>query len=128
MNKLKPCPFCGGKAKQNINFRGRKNTWCSNAPISCVSGSVFTEDEWNTRAPQSAWISVDKEMPPIEIKPENGDRDSIYTHTDDVIVLCSNGDIHRSYHDGDVWCYHNLSGCPQWDVTHWRPLPEGPLK
>lgn len=67
------------------------------------------------------WFGIET-MPPIAIKPENSDPDMIYTHTDDVIVLCSNGDIYRSYHDGDVWCYHNLSGCPQWDVIAWTPL------
>lgn len=72
----------------------------------------------------SNWISV-KTMPPIAEKPRDGDPDLIYTHTDDVIVLCADGDVHRSYHDGDVWCYHNLSGCPQWDVTHWMPFSQG---
>tara|TARA_R110000744_G_scaffold279551_3_gene391754 strand:- start:92 stop:307 length:216 start_codon:yes stop_codon:yes gene_type:complete len=66
------------------------------------------------------WISVDDRLPEF-IKPSDPDSDCIYT--DDVDVLCSNGDIHDSYHDGDVWCYIDLSGCPQWNVTHWRIKP-----
>ncbi len=68
------------------------------------------------------WISVKDKMPPTAKQPEDGDPDLVYTHTDDVNVLCSNGDTHDSYYDGDVWCYVDLSGCPQWDVTHWKPL------
>jgi hypothetical protein len=72
---------------------------------------------------EQEWISVDKQMPPIEKKSEMSDPDAVYTHTDDVIALLSDGNIVRTYHDGDVWCYWEFSGCPQYDVTHWIPLP-----
>ncbi len=69
-------------------------------------------------------------LPPIAKRPENSDPDIEYTWTDEVIVLCSNGDIHRSYHDGDVWCYYNFSGLPPWsgDVIGWVPLPNNTKK
>lgn len=70
----------------------------------------------------SEWISVADRMPPVAEKPEGSDPDLIYTHTDDVIALLSDGNVVRTYHDGDVWCYWDLSGCPQYRVTHWMPL------
>ncbi len=68
------------------------------------------------------WVSVEERMPPVAEKPSDGDPDLIYTHTDEVIALLRNGDVVRTYHDGEVWCYWCLSGCPQYDVTHWMPF------
>ena len=70
----------------------------------------------------TGWISIDERFPPLHVQGENGDPDMVIDFTDDVSVLCSDGSVHTSYHDGDVWCDPRISGCPQWDVTHWSPL------
>ena len=63
------------------------------------------------------WISVEERMPPKQ-KPENED----YAFTIDVIALLSDGNVVRTYHDGDVWCHYIFSGCPGYEVTHWIPF------
>ncbi|MGR3292522.1 MAG: Lar family restriction alleviation protein [Candidatus Scalindua sp.] len=47
--KLKPCPFCGGKAQ-----RGIMNVWCENCGVETRLDSDASQEEiaerWNRRA------------------------------------------------------------------------------
>lgn len=47
--ELLPCPFCGGNATVS-SFPGAHNVWCENQPVKCGNRSMFTPDQWNTRA------------------------------------------------------------------------------
>ena len=55
MNELKPCPFCGGKAKTVVIYNGKWRTQCRNNEC-CASHirAYTTKDEsveaWNRRA------------------------------------------------------------------------------
>ncbi len=53
--KLKPCPFCGGKAEMGLNF-GRVGVSCTKCDANFRSGSICSEvgydsviEAWNTR-------------------------------------------------------------------------------
>ncbi len=65
----------------------------------------------------SDWLPIEHFWPPFEINSSSG---KLEAHTMDVEVMTRDHGIVMSYHDGDVWCYVDLSGCPQYDVTHWR--------
>jgi hypothetical protein len=55
-NELKPCPFCGGKAKeQNIIIVGRglcKKVFCENCNIDFKTPTSIVQ--WNTRPAEDA--------------------------------------------------------------------------
>lgn len=44
------CPFCGGKATVS-KFPGAHNVWCENQPVKCGNRTMYTPEQWNTRAP-----------------------------------------------------------------------------
>lgn len=58
MNKteLKPCPFCGGAAVND-----GKEIWCAECFVNTACGISYDEavKNWNSRAPQSEWVSAD---------------------------------------------------------------------
>jgi Lar family restriction alleviation protein len=63
MSELKPCPFCGCKTiRMHYSNNGAHSIYCNNCNVeTCTSGGTDRcVTEWNTRAPQSEWISVDK--------------------------------------------------------------------
>lgn len=79
--ELKPCPFCGGEAE--IDFSsvtdfggfGHQTGWCEclncglqidlefNADDKSINPTKLLTKKWNTRGPQSDWISVDDGLP-----------------------------------------------------------------
>jgi Lar family restriction alleviation protein len=66
MSELKPCPFCGcKKIRMHYSNNGAHSIYCNNCNVeTCTSGGTDRcVTEWNTRAPQSEWISVDVELP-----------------------------------------------------------------
>ena len=64
MSELKSCPFCGGEAhiERMGTSRVSMQIECGNCGAGMETGETWIDDNsgWNTRAPQSEWISVDK--------------------------------------------------------------------
>ena len=60
MSELKPCPFCGGKPNkmhEHNNHALDVIVWCGCESMRDVD--YMRVNEWNARAPQSEWISVE---------------------------------------------------------------------
>lgn len=142
MNKLKPCPFCGEKAKIGSNFEGQFFVWCTNDDcdariFSRNRGSAI--EAWNRRAeetPPQGWISVEDSLPPehdtIFAKLYGTDkwRSAMFRMaSDDVRVV-------KVYLDGTRRVHHDHTVDGVWDserkrpgfghVTHWMANPELP--
>lgn len=105
--KLKPCPFCGGKAIANPHY---KTTFlgCSKCLACADYGDTLEEaaENWNKRT-SSEWISVDEQLPD--------------SYQDVLAWVGGPGTVViDSYSKNeDKWLYYS-------DVTHWMPMPEGP--
>lgn len=69
MSELKPCPFCGSENVMidDLFDNGTHTVFCgdcqSKSPNCCEYNDAV--ESWNTRAPQTEWISVDGELPSI---------------------------------------------------------------
>jgi hypothetical protein len=125
MNELKPCP-CGGVARLlYVNgesyglHNGEKYT---KVECSSCSFNASDTDDWNTRAPQSEWISVDDYLP-----------DPIKTVLVTIINDATDGTVLEAIHqiDGDFLLQADLilkglAAKPCAYVTHWMPLPLPP--
>jgi hypothetical protein len=99
--KLKPCPFCGGEAYIS--------NWCYKVMCVDCDAEVLVDErstssglkevslKWNTRAPQSEWVSVDDRLP----ESSNGE------WSKPVIALCDCGIVYHLSHfkgdEGDCW-------------------------
>lgn len=62
-NKLKPCPFCGGKVKMYVDsvdaYNNSYNFWCNNCNM--ITTYQYSDEEkaietWNTRKPMEAIV------------------------------------------------------------------------
>lgn len=62
------------------------------------------------------WFKIEEKWPPMDSS------ENLIDHTIDIVARTSNCGEVITYHDGDVWCYPHLSGCPQYDVIEWRLL------
>lgn len=151
MDKLKPCPFCGGKAdliivpgyfQQGLSSSG----WLVKCLDGCCNQMPYTSDHdaieaWNRRADEKPskeqWISVDDGLPhehdSIFAKLYGTDkwRSAMFRRmSDDVRVV-------KVYHDGTRRVHHDHTVDGVWDaerkgpgfghVTHWMPNPELPV-
>lgn len=65
LGKLKPCPFCGGKAAEPD---GNNHTWCSE--ISCGSDAYMSVEAWNRRPPM---LCDDKPALPSKLTEDDKD-------------------------------------------------------
>lgn len=57
MDKLKPCPFCGAKAKIGNNFEGQFFVWCTNDDCDARIFSRVKDNAiraWNRRAEETS--------------------------------------------------------------------------
>ena len=70
MSELKPCPFCGGEVKvSKISRYSQKHQVacysqaCAAQPSIVESKKSVAISVWNTRTPQSEWISVSDRLP-----------------------------------------------------------------
>lgn len=51
MDKLKPCPFCGGEAKRNDDLQNWGDIFCSNCGCHMAEGNIGKAIKtWNTRS------------------------------------------------------------------------------
>jgi len=150
MNKLKPCPFCGGKAELIIvpgyfNQGLSSSGWLVKCLAGCCNQMPYGSDHdaveaWNRRAektpPQQQWISVEDSLPPeretIFAKLYGTDkwRSAMFRKiSDDVRVV-------KVYRDGTRRVHHDHTVDGVWDserkgdiyghVTHWMVNPELP--
>lgn len=152
MKKLKPCPFCGGKAeliivpgyfKQGLSSSG----WLVKCLAGCCNQMPYRSDHdaveaWNRRAektpPQQQWISVEDGLPQehdtIFAKLYGTDKwrnDMFVKVSDDVRVV-------KVFRDGTKRVHHDHTVDGRWEserkgldvyghVTHWMPNPELPF-
>jgi hypothetical protein len=92
------------------------------ASISCLDHSDGAiESKWNTRTPQSEWISVDDELPKAY--------EEVYTYPrPDFGIDCHVGEVDSN----GVWTAdtYNSWGNEKFKVrvTHWSPLKTEPTK
>lgn len=119
--ELKPCPFCGGKAKID-----EVSIFCVGSAfrVSCLRcntvAHVFPTKEraaeaWNNRTPH--WISV-KDRLPEEV--DGGSKP--------VLAIVKFVDFDRNVWSNNyiiAWTEHGEWGC-RGIVTHWMPIPEPP--
>jgi Lar family restriction alleviation protein len=65
--ELKPCPFCGSKNVMidDLFDNGTNTVFCGECQSKSSNFCHFDSaiEQWNTRAPQNEWISVDDEDP-----------------------------------------------------------------
>ena len=117
MSELKPCPYCGGDAEVYETIKGY-TVMCSNGECVELQTSDWTMSKavslWNTRTPQSEWISVDDRLP-----------------SEDVPVICYSNDIVTGWQVvlfvSDSFWMESSTGAPYPAiVTHWMPLPAPP--
>jgi Lar family restriction alleviation protein len=110
MSELKPCPFCGCKTiRMHYSNNGAHSIYCNNCNVeTCTSGGTDRcVTEWNTRAPQSEWISVSDRLP---------DADGRY-----LIVSHGGNIVTRMF-----YTHHDKSFFNRVIATHWMPLPLPP--
>ena len=137
MGELKPCP-CGAKAKL-LETDGLSESYgvfndVMYSKVICQQCSFSADDveDWNNRAPQSQWVSVDDRLP-----------DESHAH---VYVHCKGGNMTRSYFIKDreaakdyfsgnggysrksqgKYSAHFQVAWSGYKITHWMPLPTPP--
>lgn len=103
---LAPCPFCGGESC--AEDRDQYDTTI--VLFGCASCEIWCESEcqWNTRAPQDEWVSVDDKLPNVG---------------DDVLIYKSKRVFSEFHIDS---CRFTKYGFERANVTHWMPLPACP--
>ena len=114
MSELKLCPCCGsGDASIKVMTVGTFRVFCESCRL-CIPGCQTREEAieaWNTRAPQSQWISVANELPKIS--------GPYWTFSgDDANESVIQQRVHM--YDSDYRQFNSHT------VTHWMQLPEPP--
>lgn len=146
MEKLKPCPFCEGEASHTA-YRDtyqaeRHNVECTVCGAEAgygdsTGGLSWTTKEaaykqWNTRTPQSQWISVDEMLPKplFNVLVKQAYQDDLmiaFIDRDGSVWVesCDNATV-----NGDAWLSTDIcrvnNEVEYLKVTHWMPLPEIP--
>ena len=125
MSELKPCPFCGGKAaiyelKCGWYVDCSDDDNCSHNP-SQQNGIHMKQDaidNWNTRAPQSEWVSVDAELP------KDGQSVNFEVDSDGSKNQHLHGKVLGGTYDkvNDCFCTPGVA----FYATRWTPSPELP--
>ncbi|MBO7714688.1 MAG: Lar family restriction alleviation protein [Methanobrevibacter sp.] len=134
MINLKPCPFCGGKAKFKLIDTWVIDTWKAEPKyvVCCENCSTNTRiypamskavEAWNTRHNASGesteWISVNDSMPTME--------NYMYSYSYDVLV--TDGDnVFIAWFDFEEGKWDSASEISNVKITHWSPIPTPPMK
>lgn len=135
MDKLKPCPFCGGEAfmDEGIDADGATvyrigcaHLICGMCPRTVNYSKEDTIEAWNRRA--DGWISVEDKMPKVPEKTYS---------TKTWVIACVEGHENsccRAYERAVLktgvkyrWLYPWGSISDE-RITHWQPLPKPPKK
>lgn len=137
MSELKPCPFCWKPAEMESRKYSRFAVICSNELCGCAftdwhDSEVEAVAQWNTRAPQSEWISVDDKLPEklVNVLVKQIYQDEIMLAYISAcgklwIECCENACV-----NGDAWLSKEI--CKVTDsedylkITHWMLLPPLP--
>ena len=117
MSELKPCPFCGSENVMidDILDNGTNTVFCGD----CQSkSSNFCEydaaaEQWNTRATQSEWISVDDRLP--------FDGQEVIACREDKVMAC----VFTIDYDGHIY-FESKDNVHGIDAVYWMPLPTPP--
>lgn len=112
---LKPCPHCGSCAKVYLAQNYLWFVFCTNK--FCNNITIYFEtkeraiNQWNTRAPQSEWISVNDDLPELHVP----------------VLFAVKGEIRIGH-----FYHHNKKFISEGDkfymsdVDGWMPLPNPP--
>ena len=135
MEKLKPCPFCGGEASlfttDEIGYLGsdRFTTKCNGCFCGTghYAGPERAIEAWNRRAQPAneplTWIAVNKRLP------ESDGTYIVYAPTynsgSSSSLDCVSGIMFCRYKHGKWSIEHGYYKRPNC-VTHWLPLPSKP--
>lgn len=125
MSELLPCPFCGtvpNLEDDAYHYQNQGNKW--GGIRCCIDGPEVRTNykpwphwkdeaikEWNTRAPQKQWVSVDERLPDrLEVRAKLRDGSEVNCWYQ------SNGDYYWKGGGSEVF----ILEC---QVTHWQPQP-----
>jgi uncharacterized Zn finger protein len=137
MSELKQCPFCGCRAEAVDEDYGGDDigfvqcTDCGARTDGYLAGTVSHDiliGEWNTRAPQSEWISVDDELP------VNDDEFLVVSHGETRVCKFNpwRSDPNKNKEYSYMWFYeediphYGSQRCEVFCVTYWMPMPTPP--
>jgi Lar family restriction alleviation protein len=113
---LKPCPFCGGKAKfARLGTRYQSCvTYCEDCgcTIENSESGHTCGMQWNTR--KESWIAVGHELPPDHRRVLGITSKGIILFAQWWALIGPHGEW-RNHRDDEIIT-----------VTHWMPLPEAP--
>lgn len=114
MSKLKPCPFCGGKADTGHHkSRNKDDEYYLVMCVHCFARTVGetieeAEDTWNTRA--DGWIPVSEKLPEKQ----------------QTVIVYSQYGTSLGWILWNEWMTIEGLCKPGATVTHWMPLPKPP--
>lgn len=119
--KLKPCPFCGGKAVILAGFEEHIWIFCEEckAEISAHTTEAEAIEAWNKRVepPADQWIPCDIAVP----------AEPVGEYYKDVQIKKRSGEVVIGYYrndDGEWWEIKGDDADRMLDAVEWRPLPE----
>ena len=141
--ELKPCPFCGGKADDEM----QESIFCGEfSYISCrkcgarTDGYLTSEllsdtlpNAWNTRA--DGWISVENALPELQFESQEDPDEDGYPQFDGMVsqtIEITDGEGFGRGHlrsDGKWICYgaeYDMMIVDPEKVTHWAQLRQLP--
>lgn len=130
MDKLKPCPFCGGDA-QLYNWETDNNLCHGWYRVSCIRGTCGTDGpmadstkkalkRWDTRA--SGWIPVEDGLPELNQSVDGWTPLACNGETNQRIENICWDPEYKKWVCSDY--YEPLSS--ELNITHWMPQPEPP--
>lgn len=141
MIELKPCPFCGGKAKLFVKCNTQRGITrgylfgihCTKCDITTQRTNYTIEFKLN----DGGEIEVTKDERPLAIEAWNRRADNGVTaqewisvkdmlpKNDEIVIICTDKNfIYAGELIGDTWFLDNDSWAAT--VTHWMPLPQPP--
>lgn len=124
--KLLPCPLCGGESLRfwEPPFTPEIFAPCCNLKVKAAKGETVESliKRWNRRAGTPEWIDVKERLP--ELHPDGRSSVFVLGYECGEIFVCQTFKL--SSHWGPNEYYWRSDSSINLNVTHWKPLPEGP--